>query len=105
MRRYKQMEYKHVHKGQMCGVVEQRSLEAVQSSLLLALLLRVVEGGHAGLEMGALSFHAETRISLFLDGLERMAGLTALFAHHVQFLLQASALLPELIQISLGLGA
>ena len=88
VRRYKQMTTKQIHEGQRCGWVDRRrSLEAVQSALLLALLLCVVEGGHASFKVGALGFNAKAGVALLFHGLKRVAGCAAFLAHHVQLFL------------------
>jgi hypothetical protein len=79
-------------------------LEAVECPLLLALFVGVVKCRHAGFEMSALSFDAETSIALLFNCLEGVTGGAALFAHHVELILKAVALLPVLVQVGLGLG-
>lgn len=54
--------------------------------------------------MGALGFDAEPGVALFFDCLEGVTGGAALFAHHVELVLEVAALLPVLVEISLGLG-
>lgn len=81
-----------------------RCLEAVESALLFALFVGVVEGGHAGFEVGTLGFDTETGVALLFDCLERVACGAALFAHHVELVLEIVALLPVLVEIGLGLG-
>lgn len=54
--------------------------------------------------MCALGFDAETGVALFFDGLEGVACGAALFAHHVELLLEVAALLAVLVQVTLGLG-
>jgi len=72
-------------------------LEAVESALLLALLVGVVECRHAGFEVGALGFDAQTGVALLFDGLQRVTRCAALFAHNVEFFLKVRALLPVLL--------
>jgi hypothetical protein len=54
--------------------------------------------------VGALGFDTEAGVALLFDGLEGVACGAALFAHHVELVLEVAALLPVLIEISLGLS-
>jgi len=80
-----------------------RSLEAVETALLLALLVGVVESLHAGFEVCAFRFDTQTGVAFFFDGLERVARCAALLAHHGELLFKAGTLLLVLVQVRLGL--
>ena len=70
------------------------NLEAVQGALLLLVLGTVVQGSHAGLEVGALGFDSQSGVTLLFDGLEGMTRHGALLPHDVQLFLELRTLLP-----------
>ena len=81
----------------------EEGLEAIEGALLLALLVGIVQRGHASLKVSTLSFDTQTGVAFLLDGLEGMASGAALLAHDVELVFEICAFFLELVQVGLVL--